>query len=183
MTLAYPSLATIVKRAFPLLDRTGLYVHRSPCEPTYNCIAFAVGDSEHWWWPGSSAPDWWPPDLRRDGSIAAFEEMFAFLGYAPCSDENYENGFEKVALFADGNKPTHAARQEIGSGHWLSKLGKAYDISHHNLRDLECRDYGRVVRAFRRDTSQLRSTSVQLLYAYQDRMELALVSTPHQGSA
>ena len=122
--------------------------------------------------------DWWPPDLKRDGSIAAFEEMFAFLGYVPCSDESHDNSVEKVALFANGNKPTHAARQEIDSGLWLCNLGKSYDIAHNNLRDLECRVFGSVVGSFRRDTSQLRPTHVQLLYAHQGRTELARVRTP-----
>ena len=105
--------------------------------------------------------------------------MFAFLGYVPCRDESHENGFEKAALIADGNKPTHAARQEIDSGLWLSKLGELYDIAHNNLRDLECRIYGRVVGTFQRDTSQLRPTHVQLVYAHQDGTELARIRTPH----
>lgn len=176
----YPSLATIVEQDFPRLDRSGQYVPRSPCEPAYNCIAFAAGDSRHWWWPDDGPADWWPSGLRRDGTIEAFEDMFEILGYSPCTTESHEGGFEKIALFADGKQPRHAARQEVGSGLWLSKLGQVYDIAHDNLHDLESIGYGRVVRTFRRSTSELVSTGIQLLYAHQGHTETSLVRMPRQ---
>jgi hypothetical protein len=53
-----------------------------------------------------------------------------------------EPGLEKIAIFAKGGRPTHAARQ-LGSGRWTSKLGRAEDIE-HDLRALEGEAYGAV---------------------------------------
>ena len=57
-----------------------------------------------------------------------------------------ELGFEKVAIFAkagmSGIEVTHASRL-LPNGCWTSKLGKAEDIEHHELRDVE----GGMVRA------------------------------------
>jgi hypothetical protein len=69
---------------------------------------------------------------------------FTSLGYTVCEGEEPESGYEKIALFADGDgRPTHAARQ-LPNGRWSSKLGKAEDIE-HGLRDLEGTLYGEVV--------------------------------------
>ena len=65
------------------------------------------------------------------------------LDYAPCADDQRENGFEKVAIFVDSSgTPTHAARQ-MGSGMWSSKLGKEHDIA-HELLGVCGRHYGSV---------------------------------------
>ena len=66
-----------------------------------------------------------------------------------CEEDDYEVGFEKVALFADGSgEPTHAARQVSETG-WTSKVGRLHDIR-HPLRALEGEAYGRVVRIMKR---------------------------------
>lgn len=62
-------------------------------------------------------------------TLDAFAAAFATLGYAPCSDERPEHGFEKIALFAAAGLPTHAARQLPG-GRWTSKLGLREDVEH-----------------------------------------------------
>jgi hypothetical protein len=111
----------------------------------YNCIAWAAGKSHEWWWPGPDLEDeYWPPDVAREVTLAAFQAAFAGLGYLPCLSAVLEPEVEKVALFArpDG-KPTHAARQ-LPSGRWTSKLGESEDVE-HNLHDLEGAVYGRVV--------------------------------------
>ena len=70
-----------------------------------------------------------------------------------CDDVDSEPGFERVAIYAVGNEPNlspqHAARQ-LPSGRWTSKLGDWEDIEHHELRDVESPDYGRVVHVMRR---------------------------------
>ncbi len=103
----------------------------------YNCIAWAAGDTECWWWPEDPENDaiFWPAEVAQEETLTAFVAVFATMGYAPCGDDAPEDGFEKVALFADGaGTPTHAARQ-LPNGRWTSKLGFLEDIE-HDLRDL-----------------------------------------------
>ena len=74
----------------------------SPTTRDYNCIAWAANDATRWWWPDPD-PDndavYWPPNVPIDETVHAFATAFATLGYAACSGEVFEPGFEKVALF------------------------------------------------------------------------------------
>jgi len=70
-------------------------------------------------------------------------------GFEPCENGEYEEGFEKIALYINqlGNV-THAARQ-ISPTAWTSKLGPMIDIKHDLLSSLEDAgltddDYGKV---------------------------------------
>lgn len=125
----------------------------SSSDEHYNCIAWAAGHTDDWWWPGSAAAgEYWPPDVPHERTIAAFQQVFARLGYSACAEEDLETGFEKIALYADEQgKPTHAARQ-LSNGRWTSKLGKSEDIE-HELRSLEGEIYGTVVLFLKRPTS------------------------------
>lgn len=81
--------------------------------------------------------------------MSGFQALFALFGYLPCAEEDVEEGFEKVALFADSSgNPKHAARQ-LTTGRWTSKLGRMEDIE-HELRDLEGAIYGSVVLILKR---------------------------------
>ena len=113
---------------FPDLVRTGYHI-TSPPDPTYNCIAHAVGVTNQWWWPDPAGFDYWPPGVVRDATLAAFVQAFATLGYLPCADGFLEPAWEKVAIYATDNGPTHAARQ-LDNGRWTSKLGPDDDIEH-----------------------------------------------------
>ena len=64
-----------------------------------------------------------------------------------CDDGTLEADFYKVAVYALGRKPTHAARQ-LDSGNWTSKLGRSVDIE-HQLEGLEGEEYGKVVQYLR----------------------------------
>jgi len=75
----------------------------------------------------------------------------ACVGFVECTDATFEDGHEKVALFAAEDRPTHAARQETDSEVWLSKLGKEYDIAHANLNDVGGEEYGEPVKYMRRE--------------------------------
>jgi hypothetical protein len=128
--------------------RSGTYRVTSPVDRDYNCIAWAVGNTRDWLWPGDPDVSVWPDDLPHEESLPAFETLYARYGFAPCETEDFEPGFEKVALFASVGSPTHGARQ-LPNGRWTSKLGKSEDIE-HDLRAIEGDVYGRVVRIFRR---------------------------------
>ncbi len=95
--------------------------------------------------PGEDA---WPAGVARAETVDAFRAAFASLGYLICDDEQLEPGFEKIALFALGGVPKHAARQLL-SGRWVSKLGASEDIE-HSLHDLTGMAYGAVVLIMKR---------------------------------
>jgi hypothetical protein len=80
--------------------------------------------------------------------VDAFVKLYEALGYHLCASEEYEEGFEKVALFARPEwgrlLPTHAARQ-LSDGCWTSKLGPLEDIEHYGADAVAGRAYGDVV--------------------------------------
>lgn len=108
----------------------------------YNCIAWADDDPLRPWWPRSSQA-YWPAEAPNEESVPAFVAAFATRGYAPCCDATLETGFEKIAIFARGGEPTHAARQ-LRDGKWTSKMGAAYwpDIRHDTLDVVSGPGYG-----------------------------------------
>jgi hypothetical protein len=118
------------------------YRETSPESWAYNCIAWAVGVVDSWWWP--VAGRFWPPDVPRAETLDAFLAVFAALGYLPGATQEWDSSFEKVALYALGNTPTHAARQLPG-GWWTSKLGPAVDIEHATPDAVAGGVYGEVV--------------------------------------
>lgn len=107
----------------------------------YNCIAWAAGEIDRWWWPHPDAH--WPADAPLEESLAAFMAAFASLGYEASDSQDLEPGFDKIAIYAIGNRPTHAARQ-LTTGKWTSKLGELHDIA-HDLEGVEGTTYGRPV--------------------------------------
>lgn len=143
-----------IGKIFPGLIESG-YAITSPSTPNYNCLAWAAKETNAWWWPDPQYLYYWPPDVPRTETLEAFIKAYGKLGYAPCSDANYEGGFEKVAIYAGSNgKPTHAARQ-LGNGHWTSKLGTLEDIEHATLDSLFGTSYGNVVVILKRPKNNL----------------------------
>ena len=120
----------------------------SPATWEYNCVAWAAGQTTTWWWPVPGR--YWPPDVPREESIPAFIAAFALLGYSRCSAADLEPTKEKVALYARGGTPTHAARQ-LNNGKWTSKLGPSLDVEHSTLDALAGGAYGQVVAILSRD--------------------------------
>lgn len=114
----------------------------SPEDDTYNCIAWAAGDSSRWWWPDSQLVAYWPPEAPRNETMSAFVAAFELLGFTVCESPEYEPGWEKVALFCRQGTPTHAARQ-LPSGTWTSKLGSLEDVE-HALTAIQGELYGQV---------------------------------------
>lgn len=94
----------------------------------YNCIAWAAGHNDAWWWPDPDS--YWPESVPRERTIAAFVEAFSTKGYQRCRSARRRAGVEKVAIYVDCDRlPTHAARQ-LDDGRWASKLGQWEDIEH-----------------------------------------------------
>lgn len=127
--------------AFPRLTPTN-YRETSPTSWSYNCIAWSAGVTDAWWWPAPGR--FWPDKVPREETIAAFLAVFATLGYQPDATLDLVSGVEKVALYANGGNPTHAARQ-LGSGMWTSNLGPFVDIEHDTPDAVAGGLYGEVV--------------------------------------
>lgn len=138
------------ERLFPELARSG-YRLTSPPDATYNCIAWAAGRTNVWWWPDSEGFDFWPAHLPREATLANFLEAFRLLGYEGCQEEHLEPSWEKVAIYAVAGEPSHATRQ-LPSGRWTSKLGPDDDIE-HELHSLAGPTYGVVVQVLKRPVS------------------------------
>ncbi|MGO8698328.1 MAG: hypothetical protein ACLQVY_11495 [Limisphaerales bacterium] len=116
----------------------------------YNCIAYAAGDTEKRWWPHPNKfAAFWPEHLPREPlnaeTLENFIRAFEWKGYKRgCPDGELKEGIEKVAIFALGGRPTHAARQ-LESGYWTSKCGFLEDIEHPTLAAVEGKAYGKAV--------------------------------------
>ena len=75
----------------------------------YNCIAWAAGDTLHWWEPASGThyghEHYWPEGAPKEWSVAAYAAAFATLGYEDSGNGFLEPGWEKLALFAVEERP------------------------------------------------------------------------------
>lgn len=120
----------MLENLFPRLVGTAFEV-TSPQTPEYNCIAWAAGDDQHWWWPGLPpvAPYHWPVGLDASITMLNFQRAYESVGYEVCDSGAVEADREKIAVYAKDGVPTHAARQ-LGDGTWTSKCGKSHDITH-----------------------------------------------------
>lgn len=144
-----------IQHLFPRL-REGEFQITSQRDARYNCVAWAAGDVRHWWWPTESPFAFWPPKVKREESISSFIDAFKTLGYELTDSGHYEEGIEKVAIFALADRgPTHVARQ-LADGSWTSKLGGLEDIAHIEVNGVGGSDYGEVAAFLQRS----RSTSV-----------------------
>jgi hypothetical protein len=122
----------------------------------YNCIAWAVGKTNKFWWPidDPNLNYWWPISLQRvqldEEKVEHFVEAFRTEGFRRCWSGRPSRRYEKIALFVthDG-KPTHAARL-LSNGLWTSKLGEDEDIEHKTLKCLEGIGYGKAKFFFKR---------------------------------
>ncbi|HEY1397017.1 DUF7689 domain-containing protein [Roseateles sp.] len=120
-------------------------------DPKYNCIAWAMGEDERYWWPDQDG--YWPDGVERSVTVQAFIEAFATKGFVPCAGPDPIAGKEIVALYTLNGSPTHAAFLHH-SGKWASKLGAQWDIHH---KDLPCiggntgARYGDATHYFQRD--------------------------------
>lgn len=139
--------------AFPNLTPNN-HIDTSPRDECYNCIAFALDDTNHWWWPLT----YWPSDIPSEPTIQTFIQLFErYGGYEVCENGSLEDDYEKIAIFAQEVEngllvSTHAAKQ-LPNGWWQSKLGKWKDIAHAKPDDLNGPLYGKPVTFMRRRLS------------------------------
>lgn len=125
------------------------YEIKSPRDPKYNCVAFAIGDTSHFWYDADVSGYYWPPGAPSADTLAGWIKVFSDHGYTETDDASLEPEYEKVAIYATSDTPEHVARQKA-SGVWTSKMGKGHDIDHVTLAALEGEAMGRVVVVMRR---------------------------------
>jgi hypothetical protein len=140
----------LLKQCFPGL-KSHTFNITSQAVISYNCIAWAAEDDTRYWWPGVSPdptrPYYWPG--KHECTIDAFVEAFGTLGYKTCRGSGFDPQYQKVALYAINDEPTHMARQ-IDAKLWTSKLGDLEDIS-HALKGLDGKYYGMPVLFMRKE--------------------------------
>ena len=130
------------------------YDVKSPRDPSYNCIAFAVGDLTQYW-DDLGLPKrirvkgyYWPDGVPGAETLVGWVKVFEIHGYLETIDSSLEPEYEKIAIYASTEGPEHVARQKA-SGIWVSKMGKGADIE-HTLESVEGEFYGKVVKIMKR---------------------------------
>jgi len=68
-----------LKQAFPNLETEGCQ-ETSPASAKYNCIAWAAGKQNQWWWPYQHPAYFWPEGVNRVVTLDAFFQAFAAMG-------------------------------------------------------------------------------------------------------
>lgn len=130
-----------IESAFPGLRKAGAYRITSDATPNYNCVGWAAGRTDQFWWPVGSY--YWPPNITRAVNVESFTQAFATLGFLACDSNELEDGVEKVAIYlGNDGKPTHMSWQ-LASGSWSSKLGSGNDIRHKSIDGVEGDRYGK----------------------------------------
>jgi hypothetical protein len=123
----------------------------------YNCYAWANGDTNCYWshreYFDGRRNYYWPRGVPRQLTLEAYVRAYEAVGFQICHDGEYEDGYEKIAIFVDSTGlPSHAARQ-INEQMWTSKMGDDEDIE-HELHGLEGGDYGNVEKFMKRQRSR-----------------------------
>jgi hypothetical protein len=67
-------------------------------------------------------------------------EYFELHGFELCDSPDWEEGFEKIAIYEKDGKFKHVASQ-LGNKNWTSKIGEFEDIEHYSLEALEGHPY------------------------------------------
>lgn len=119
----------------------------------YNCISFALGIEDRRWTPEPQIGDCWPDDIPQKNTTEAWLALFEKFSFVRCNDENFEVGYEKIAIYIDreDETPSHVAKLK-DDGVWHSKMGTLQDIT-HPLRSLS---YGEPMYFLKRKNSSIK---------------------------
>lgn len=148
---------------FPALAADTNFKITSDCTPAYNCIGWALGMNDVWVGldhPVNYAWTWWPKDVPCDEQPTSLVALFEFFGFAQCRDACVEPDYDKVALYADDEGWTHAARV-IGDNVLHSKIGTAWDIHHSGDTTLDESMYGKIFAYMKRPISERYLTDIK----------------------
>jgi len=132
-----------IERLFPKLA-PDTYSITSPETDSYNCIGWALHDTQQWWWHTPQYACYWPPGVDRSNTRQAVAGIFELHGYRVCDSAAHELGFEKVALYEHADFGIEHVARQLQDGQWTSKLGEWEDIRHSSVEALEGNEYGTV---------------------------------------
>jgi hypothetical protein len=124
---------------FPNLETwsvTGPPTGGSSVPGSYNCIAWSLGITDDWVWPGRTVQD--------------FDELYASYGWTVSQSCEREYRKRKVALYANNSDPddcTHGSRETHDCGWHESKLGPSERIMHIKT-ELEGGEYGNIIKCY-----------------------------------
>jgi hypothetical protein len=133
-----PSRRALIEGLFPNLVTWSV---TGPATSAYNCIAWSVGRTNEWLWPGNT--------------IADFDAFYARHGWSLSTNGSREYKKRKVALYANNSDPndcTHGSRETHDCVWDESKLGSLERIMHIR-RELEGGSYGDVIRYYEKHDS------------------------------
>ncbi|MCQ2219059.1 MAG: hypothetical protein MJZ33_11385 [Paludibacteraceae bacterium] len=148
---------------FPALGKDPHFQITSDCTPAYNCIGWALGMNDVWVGldhPINYAWTWWPKEVPCDEKPGSLIALFEHFGFIECEDASIEEDYDKVALFADEEGWTHAARV-IGDNLMHSKIGTAWDIHHSGGNTLDDTMYGTIFAYMKRPISERYLTDIK----------------------
>lgn len=141
---------------FPTLQRDSHFEITSDCTPAYNCIAWALGMNDVWVGldhPTNYSWAWWPDEVPCDEQKESLIALFQYFGFELTDTPDTEEDYDKVALFADDEGWTHAARV-IGNDVLHSKIGTAWDIHHSGGDIFSGTEYGNIYAYMKRSISE-----------------------------
>lgn len=115
----------------------------------YNCIAYSLDIIDYWC--GASEKSWPYNVLSRSPKLDNYIKYYNMYNYFECDNDEYESGYEKVALYIDKNNCVlHAAKQYKDI--WRSKLGGFYIIEHELewISGFDSQNYGNIGKILKR---------------------------------
>lgn len=121
---------------FPGLKTDKNFQITSPNTDKYNCISWAIGKDNIWFWPPLGQPldddQYWPEGLADNIRIETFIQAMETEGFEVCPEDE-ELIAKEIALYSKNGECTHGSRQ-LQDGTWTSKLGMYNDIQHSTPR-------------------------------------------------
>ena len=121
---------------------------KSP-DPACNCIAFALGDLENFWYDAGMSGYHWPPDFPSADTMEGWVRVFAVHGYEDASDGSFEQEFEKSRSM-EPMRRLSTLLVKGKNGAWVSKMGRGHDIEHPTLHAIQGDIIGSVVKIMKR---------------------------------
>ena len=95
-------------------------------ENIFNCVSYTLNISTDWMWTNDPT---WPKEIPKNLGIVSFKMLYEKYGYNICESDSYERGYDKIAFYAKGDVPLHAAKQYEHI--WRSKINTT--IVEHEL--------------------------------------------------
>lgn len=129
---------SFINKLWPNLSPSNYELKSNPT-PDYNCVAWANGVNTE---PiDLSLDEDGEPLIYPDLSSLPYIEYFQKEGFVLCEDADFEEGFEKIALYENHKGSFEHVARQLGKDLWTSKLGEWEDIQHTSLEALAYRNY------------------------------------------